>query len=223
MPDDPFLRALAEHWDDVMRLADEEQRELLRGLVAGDVEPDPVDARAALADVLLDVLPPDHPLVEVLRTGTMLAGTPGDDVKADIAMSLRRLRDLEFGSALSVSAESPALDEFDREVQARLLELPAYSPDEVRDRGADPNDSRLIRLPRPDHEVQLPAFQFAEPGLPWPIVQEVNALLHADADPWGVTCWWVDPHARLDTVPSDLLGRGEDRLLLRAAQAVGED
>jgi hypothetical protein len=223
MPDDPFLRALAEHWDDVMRLADEEQRELLRGLVAGDVEPDPVDARAALADVLLDLLPPDHPLVEVLRTGTMLAGAPGDDVEADIAISLRRLRDRAFGPAPSLNAEPPGLDEFDREVQARLLELPAYSPDEVRDRGADPNDRRLIRLPRPDHEVQLPRFQFAEPGVPWPIVQEVNALLHADADPWGVTCWWVDPHARLDTVPMDLLGHDQDRLLLRAAQAVRED
>jgi hypothetical protein len=51
----------------------------------------------------------------------------------------------------------------------------------------------------------------------------VNERLNAAADPWGVTCWWVDPHARLDAVPADLLGHGRDALLLQAAAAVGVD
>jgi hypothetical protein len=176
-------------------------------------------------------LPSHRPLVEVLRTGAMHAAPKGGAAAADIELSLRRLRRLVFGSGHPLSAESPAeplaessaLDEFDREVRARLLELPAYSAEEVRHHRANPDDSRLIRLARPDHEVQLPAFQFVESGVPWPIVREVNALLHTDTGPWGVTCWWVDPHARLDSVSMDLLGRGEDRPLLRAAQAVGED
>ncbi len=33
--DDPLLRAVAEHWDEIQRLADEQQRERLRGLVTG--------------------------------------------------------------------------------------------------------------------------------------------------------------------------------------------
>jgi hypothetical protein len=49
----------------------------------------------------------------------------------------------------------------------------------------------------------------------------VNELLDAAADPWGVLCWWVDPHAGLDGAPADLLGAHEDTLLLRAAAAVG--
>jgi hypothetical protein len=232
-PDDPFLRALAEHWENVLRLADAEQRERLRGLVAGTVEPDPVDARAALADELLTLLPPDHPMVEVLRTGTMFA-TGGHGVTLDdVEISLERLRRLVLGP--DASAEPPpsgtdldtdwpeAADEFDQQVQARLLDLPFLSPDEVRSRGGDPNDSRVIRLPHPDRGDQLPAFQFTGVGNPWPVVQTVNEQLNAAADPWGVTCWWVDPHARLDAVPADLLGQGRDALILRAAAAVEED
>ena len=67
--DDPLLRAVAEHWDEIQRLADEQQRERLRGLVDGTAEPDPAEARAALADELLDLLPPDHPVIRVLRAG----------------------------------------------------------------------------------------------------------------------------------------------------------
>jgi hypothetical protein len=220
----------------VMRLADEEQRGLLRGLVEGTVEPDPVDARAALADVLLTLLPADHPLVAVLRTGTMFGTGHGRETAAEVALYLQRLRSLVLppeagteppgppasGSDLFGATGSAGWDDYHREVQARLLELPALSPDEVRDRGVDPDDSWLIRLTGPDLEVHLPAFQFAGPGAPWPVVLEVNRLLDAAADPWGVTCWWVDPHARLDAVPAGLLGRGQDRLLVRAAAAVRE-
>ena len=65
--DDPLLRAVAEHWDEIQGLADEQQRERLRGLVDGTAEPDPAEARAALADELLDLLPPGHPVIQVLQ------------------------------------------------------------------------------------------------------------------------------------------------------------
>ena len=234
-PEDPFLRALGEYWDDVMRFADPQQRELLRGLVEESAETDPVDVRAALQDELLTLLPPDHPLVDVLRTGTMLS--TGHRAPADIAVDLHRLRSLVLGRdgraeppsppAAEWPAPSPTepeeLDAFDRAVQARLLELPALSREEVRDRGVDPDDGGLIRLTRPDQEVQVPAFQLAASGGLWPVVREVNELLDAAADPWGVACWWVDRHARLDAAPVELLGRDQDRLLLQAATAVGED
>lgn len=67
-PGDPLLRAVAEYWGDIKRLADPKQFELLVGLLAGTAEADPGVARVALTDILLDVLPPSHPLIEVLRS-----------------------------------------------------------------------------------------------------------------------------------------------------------
>jgi hypothetical protein len=74
--DDPLLRAIAEHWNDIQRLADPRQRQLLADLTEGRTELDPDVARAELADELLDILPPDHPLSRILQSGTMYdAGT----------------------------------------------------------------------------------------------------------------------------------------------------
>jgi hypothetical protein len=75
-PSDPLLRALAEYWDDIDRLADPGQRQLLADLVAGTADPDPEEARAELADVLLDLLPPEHPVSQILRSGTMYSPGP---------------------------------------------------------------------------------------------------------------------------------------------------
>ncbi|WP_248827719.1 hypothetical protein [Frankia sp. Mgl5] len=241
-PADPLLRALAEHWEDVLARADDEQRARLHGLVDGSLEPDPVDARAALADELLMLLPADHPLVEVLRTGPMLApgGLAGDKtglLDEGFRLILRAAGDDPGGTPAPAPAPAPAprqepghtalpaLDEFDRQVQARLLALPSLSPEELRARGTDPDDRRLIRLAHPDRGDQLPAFQFAGSGQPWPVVRQVNERLDAEADPWGVTCWWIDPHARLDAAPAELIGldRKRDALLLRAAAAMAVD
>jgi hypothetical protein len=74
--DDALLRAIAQHWDDIMRRASPAQRELLADLVAGRTDLDPDEAQAALADELLDILPPDHPVSEILRSGTMYSPAP---------------------------------------------------------------------------------------------------------------------------------------------------
>jgi hypothetical protein len=208
---------LAEYWNDILELADHEQRQRLRALVTGTAESDPLDVRAALGDMLLDVLPPDHPMVEVLRTGTMFDPGNHGNAAADVAESLARLARRVFPEP----SRAKPLDEFDHEVRGRLLDLPAFSPDELRERAIDPDDHRLIRLPHPDRGPQLPAFQFTEDRTPWPVVQAVNEQLDAAADPWGVTCWWVDPHAGLDAAPAELLGQGQDELLSRAAAALG--
>ena len=54
-------------------------------------------------------------------------------------------------------------------------------------------------------------------------MREINELLDAAGDPWGIACWWVDPHERLDTAPAALLGRDEDAVLRLAAKTAGED
>lgn len=243
-PDDPLLRAVAEHWAEIFHLADDEQRGRLRGLIDGTAEPDPAEALAALSDELLDLLPPDHPVIQVMRTRVMFAGQETDlpdrtDAETKLAGALRWLG----GQVLSGNAghgnpdddpgshgplghgplEAAARDDFDRQVEDRLLHLPSLSVDDVRRNHADPDDDGLIRLQRPDHVVQLPAFQFTPVGTPWPVVQEVNVVLDAAADPWGVTCWWVDPHEGLAATPADLLGQGHDDLLRRAAAAVGKE
>lgn len=231
-PEDPLLRALAEYWDEIQNLADEQQRQRLRELVAGDAEPDPLDARAQIVDVLLDVLPPRHPMVALLRTG-ILYKSGGGVATPQVADSLLRLRLLVLRNDRAGSAGPPAawprtgypaeLTEFDRQVQTRLLDLPFLNMGELRSRAIDPDDARLIRLVNPGREVQYPAFQFTADGGPWPVVQEVNEQLDALTDPWGVTCWWVDPHAVLAVAPATLLGRGQDDLLRQAAADVEVD
>jgi hypothetical protein len=74
---DPLLRAVARYWEEIQGLAREEQLGRLRGLLDGTAEPDPAEARAALADELLDLLPPDHPVIRVLRTGVLYSGGTG--------------------------------------------------------------------------------------------------------------------------------------------------
>jgi len=66
--DDPLLRAVAEYWNDIKRLAAPRQLERLAALLAGTAEADPGVARAALTDSLLDILPPGHPVIQVLRS-----------------------------------------------------------------------------------------------------------------------------------------------------------
>jgi hypothetical protein len=231
---DPLLRAVAEHWEDIIQRADGEQAARLYALIDGTAASDPVEARAALGDELFDLLPPDHPVIRTMRTATMYSsGTL--DPGSRIAGALRWLRaQIESGGPASepqprqTNGTEPGdsageLDDFDRHVRARLLSLPMLTTEEVRGNQVDPGSSGLIRLDGPDRQIRLPAFQFAPDGRPWPVVREVNNRLGAAADPWGVTCWWVDPHQRLAASPQDLLGRDSDDLLRWAAAAVAEE
>jgi len=162
--------------------------------------------------------------VSILLAATMYRGAAsGSSAMAeDLARSWSRLRALVLPNGDSPeSAWLTPMSEFDRQVQARLLGLPFLNPDELRSRNVDPDSSGLIRLAHPDGRVQFPAFQFTATGEPWAAVEAVNERLGAAADPWGVTCWWVDPHSGLGTAPADLLGQGQDEALLETAAAVG--
>jgi hypothetical protein len=121
-------------------------------------------------------------------------------------------------------SETPiTLDEFDRQVEARLLSLPSLTQNEVRRNNVDPDDDGLIRLPVPNRGVRLPAFQLNPAGRPWPVLREVNRRLNAAADPWGVAYWWVDPHQWLAASPATLLGQGRDDRLRWAAASIGQE
>ncbi len=53
-----------------------------------------------------------------------------------------------------------------------------------------------------------PAFQFdLQRHRIHPIVAEINRVLDAVGDPWGVTSWWISDNARLGgQAPADLIG-----------------
>lgn len=106
---DPLRRVVAEHWDEIAQLASEPQRERLLGLLDGTAEPDPAEARVALADELLDLLPPDHPVIRVLRTGIALrpsgtgAGTIAAGRPEEVAGGLPGERIIARGAILPVT------------------------------------------------------------------------------------------------------------------------
>jgi len=52
-----------------------------------------------------------------------------------------------------------------------------------------------------------------------PEVQEVNRILDAADDPWGVASWWVSINDRLGGRPLDLVGSARARDLVEAAKA----
>lgn len=106
-----------------------------------------------------------------------------------------------------------------RDVADRLLRLPALSEAEVSALGLDPDDPRLIRLPRPDGGYQWPGFQFSSHGLP-DVVGRINRLLGARHDPIGVADWWLSRNGWLGRAPSSVIGEIPDEVLLQAAQAV---
>lgn len=63
----------------------------------------------------------------------------------------------------------------------------------------------VISLPAPGG-VAWPAFQFGHDGTPLAIVVEINRLLGADVDPWGVAGWWLTVDDGLGARPVDLIG-----------------
>ncbi|MGD0069534.1 MAG: hypothetical protein ABSB76_39695, partial [Streptosporangiaceae bacterium] len=123
---DPLLRAIAEHWDDIERRADPRQRQLFAGLVAGTAELDPDEARAALADELLDILPPDHPVSLILRSGTMYSPAPETPASVTIDVDRRSRRRHAADSQLVLAQDAEEDFEFGKDCfgldqcQARL-------------------------------------------------------------------------------------------------------
>ena len=125
---------------------------------------------------------------------------------------------------------SPSPEDTLSDAIARLLSVPAQSAEELRGRGVDPDQPHLIRLDGcdgcdgcDDHQgPRLPDFQFDAQGRPLSLVLAVNALLDADADPWGVADWWLGRSAWLERSPAESLGAVPDDVLLALARALVE-
>lgn len=68
-----------------------------------------------------------------------------------------------------------------------------------------------------------PSFQVdAERARVHPVVSQVNRLLGAHHDPWGVASWWISGHPRLGGArPRDLVGSSKEDTLV--ALASGDD
>lgn len=75
------------------------------------------------------------------------------------------------------------------------------------------------------NQYLYPAFQFdADAHAVWPAAREINVLLGAASDPWGVASWWIGPSGFLGgRAPKDLLGEdgGHGVLTELAASVAG--
>jgi hypothetical protein len=83
--------------------------------------------------------------------------------------------------------------------------------------------SWLLGMQR-DRSYLYPAFQFDQHKRElYPEVRQVNELLDAAVDSWGVASWWVSSNDYLGGArPLDLVGEARAEEVIRAAQAVVE-
>lgn len=81
----------------------------------------------------------------------------------------------------------------------------------------------LLGVPERRNKYLYPGFQIdVEHQRVHPVVAEVNRLLAAKDDPWGVASWWVSDNPRLGGVsPQDLVGTVDEEKLV--AVATGDD
>jgi hypothetical protein len=194
----PYLRP-----DDLRRIAQ------LAMTMSAAAEDDRSARTAAneLAELLLLRLPAGHPVTAAIASEPRLVAGPADWPRiAGVLQALPGVADL-----------IPAADE----VIGRLRSVAAVTADQVIAAGDDPYRDDLVRLPAqiPGEPVRLPAFQFGLDGHPIRLVAQINRLLDAADDPWGVADWWLSRNAWLNAVPADLIGSGQDEALTEAARA----
>jgi hypothetical protein len=201
---------------------------LLHGLAEADDVSRPRRAQE-LVFFLAERLPAEHPV----RRALLLDPTAPDDPNDPTSRRRRRWRggvsaDLdgavaEFRAELASTEQAVELNPNPPTVLALvrrdLLAAPSRAAAEIRAFGQDPHSADLVRLTTPAGEVVLPAFQFKADGRQLPIVAQVNDLLGAHDDPWGVASWWLDRNSWLGGVPAELLGRVPDSHVLAAARA----
>jgi hypothetical protein len=237
VPVDPILGIVADQWASIMALLAPDVRQQFLALVeqAAAADADPEDRQEIIdeiVDLLGSALPGGHPVQEALADDgayrfVALAerdrtADPAEPPAAGPDPVLAWLRELWARSAAGAAAGEPASPaEIARAAEAQLLTAPAVSDTELRRRGGDPDQAHLIALDGPEGR-RLPAFQFDASGQPIALVLDINALLDADADPWGVADWWLGRNSWLAQPPAQALGRVADAVLLDAARALAE-
>lgn len=90
-------------------------------------------------------------------------------------------------------------------VVSRLLGSTSKNPRQLAN--SRRTSGRLLGVPH-RNQYLYPSFQIdVEHGRVYEAVEQVNLLLDAVEDPWGVASWWLAPNGRLGgAVPADLLG-----------------
>jgi hypothetical protein len=222
------VAALPEHWDDVVARFGAAKTEELKGLVEAIGGPDHMRAISRIADLIVEGLPPEHPVRRALLEGDLYAAATLDwpavtallHQKAAHQEAARPEAAQQKEQQKEQQGAQQRGDPILRGVTERLLSAPALTEDDLRRRGADPADPGLIRLDRPDGGRQWPAFQFAPDGAPWPVVREINHELDAAAYPLGAADWWLSRNGWLGEPPWRLIGRIPDEHLMRAARAI---
>src|SRR6266567_8707806 len=124
------IRALRDHWDDVVARLEVSRRRELRDLVGELGGPGHEHAVTGIADLLVEELPPDHPVRRALAQGYLFAPAAANWTELRISLETLAwsLAEGRAGAGGAVLAQ----------VVSRLLRAPALDEDEVRRRGADP-------------------------------------------------------------------------------------
>jgi len=236
---DPVMRAIAQHWDSVESHLTAQEAQRFRTLVerfaaATATARDRLRATEELADLLSPVLPADHPVRRAIADPDIVRSQLTMEPDEALVAELHQLLGLEFqwqanADARSAEADAPdpghtdapSPEEIERDAMTRLAAAPALSLGDLRSRGGDPGQQHLIRLDGRDGP-RFPLFQFDAAGRPYRLVLSINALLDADADPWGVADWWLGRHAWLGRTPAESIGQVADDVLLATALAMVE-
>jgi hypothetical protein len=167
-----------------------------------------------------------------------------DDLLATLgsALSADRVRDaLTEASLRDATRPDPThlAEQLRIEAEARAVVLghPMFDARQVADlvgsRGSNRRDAasalrRASVLVGISHggKVWYPSFQIdAQRAVVRPVVREVNEMLRAADDPWGVASWWLTPSARRHDhrSPADLAVADEDEAIRRLAHALIAD
>ncbi len=188
---------------DLEELSSEQVAQLFRQLL----HPSQADFSQALRVFMLAALTTDE---EVER----LAGEPRE-VRTE---SDRLLRD----QRIKAEAHAVVLDQDFLDSSAVGVALGASGVNK-REAASDLRRSGALLGVPVRNKYLYPSFQIdAARARVYPVVADVNRLLGAADDPWGVASWWISDHPRLDGArPRDLVGgQRQDDLV---ALASGDD
>jgi hypothetical protein len=208
------LIALASDWLNVRERISPSDLERARRLLAAAVhggawEPD------TLLLSLLSNEPANHPAWRALRESPARRTAPATFPVETAAAALRLVIERDAVVPQAGDIGEPDAERVEVEAEERIWAVPTLPVNELTHRY-----NGLLVLDRA-HAGYAPLFQFDEKLELLPTVAEVNFILGADTDPWGVASWWLTPHAALRAIPADELRTGTEERVLAAATAAG--
>lgn len=182
-------------------------------------------------DALPDLVPYRDDILVYLRTvsaassaSMRIAGEPSEVVHA-VDLPQMTAEDLMKEASLAGQIKARILSQ--EMVPAsdvhKLLGLAGANPRQYANRLRARGD--LVAVPDRRNRYLYPLFQFdLDARRPYPEVVEVNRLLSAVDDPWGIAGWWTQRSSMLGgKEPRELVGKGQEKRLLGAARDVIAD